>query len=83
MDINTEKIRALASLDDSQFSAALSVIASALGFPPEKAKQAGMNTAFFRALLANASDRDIRSMINKVGKDKIEDIYGKLPPEGR
>ena len=79
MDINTDNIRKLASLDDKDFSSAIYIIATALGFSPEKAKQASSNTAFFRAMLANSSEKDLRNIMNRVGRDKLEDIYGKLP----
>ena len=81
MDINTSNVRKLASLDDKEFSNVIYIIATALGMPPEKAKQASMNTAFFRSLLGNASDSDIKNLLGKVDQKQLESIYGKLPQQ--
>jgi len=82
MDINTSNIRALANLSDSEFSKIVYSIAISMGLPHDKAVNASHNTAFFRMLLANASDKDIENLMGKVGKDKIDGIYSSLDHKG-
>ena len=78
MDINASNVKNLMSLDDKEFSSVIYIIAQAMGLSPEKAKEASMNTAFFRAMLGNASESDIKNMLGNVSPEQLQTIYDKL-----
>lgn len=78
MELNTSNIRSLASLSDGEFSKMVYSIALAMGFSHEKAVEASHNTAFFRILLSNASDSELRSLLGKVDGNKLNEIYGNI-----
>lgn len=79
MSIDTNKVRKLSELDDNEFSSAVYIIATAMGLPPAKAAEASKNTAFFKTILGNASDKDIKNMLGKLSPEQMNDIDKILP----
>ena len=79
MNIDTNKVRKLAELDDNEFSSAVYIIATAMGLSPSKAAEASKNTAFFKSILGNASEKDIKNMLGKLSAEQMKDINQILP----
>ena len=79
MNIDTNKVRKLSELDDNEFASAVYIIATAMGLSPAKAAEASKNTAFFKSILGNASDKDIKNMLGKLSAEQMKDINQILP----
>lgn len=76
-DINaedTQKLRALATLDDETFAAMLSSVLSALGASRNQAAMMKSNSSAIRSMLANASDNDIKKLAYRLGPQKTGEI---------
>lgn len=66
MQLDPSKLRALAQMDDSQFSAMLFTAARAVGLSAEDARAAAANAPAFKKLLQNASNEDLSRLQEKL-----------------
>ncbi len=69
-----QKLRQIATLDDETFSAMLSSVLSALGASRNQTAMMRSNSSAIRAMLANASDNDIKKLAYRLGPQKTSEI---------
>lgn len=66
MQLDPNKLKALADVDDNRFSAMLFAAATAVGLPPEQARAAAANAPAFKKMLKNASQDDLATLGRKL-----------------
>ena len=71
-------VRGAAALDDEQFRQMIRMAATAMGLPPDAVNSAVANAPVIRMMLANASDRDLNQVVNRIGKEKTDEILSKF-----
>lgn len=77
MQLDSNKLKMLAEVDDSRFSAMLYTAAIAAGLPPEQAKAASANAPAIKKMLRNASKEDL-AMLQKKLQSSPSDLIGQL-----
>ncbi len=66
MQLDSNKLKALAEVEDSRFSAMLYAAAITVGLTPDQAKAAAANAPAFKQMLKNASKEDLALLQSKL-----------------
>jgi hypothetical protein len=80
-DISAEevqKLRQAARLDDESFAKLLSAVTRALGASERQISTMLSSSGAVRAMISRASDRDIRSLAARIGREKTSEILGMI-----
>ena len=78
MDRNMEILEKLKNLDDDGLRAIINEVAGAMGMNEGMRRAALSHTGMIRRRLNKASREDLEKAIGMVGKEKAEEIIGKL-----
>ena len=78
MDRNMEILEKLKNLDDDGLRAIINEVAGAMGMNEGMRRAALSHTGMLRRRLNKASREDLEKAIGMVGKEKAEEIIGKL-----
>ena len=78
-DIN--KIRTLATLDKESFTRVISSALSAMGMSKAQVAAISANSEALRAMIARASDSDIKKLAARLGSEKTNELLS-LSPDG-
>lgn len=82
MNIDKDRVRAAAALDEKTLRELISAVVLATGGSEAKAKAMAAAAPFIRSKLANASDEEIASIVNAVGEERALEILKKASPNG-
>ena len=78
---DADKIRALANLDKESFAEVISSALSAMGMNRAQVAALSANSEALRAMIARASDSDIKKLAARLGSEKTNELIG-LSPDG-
>ncbi len=78
---DADKIRALANLDKESFAEVISSALSAMGMNRAQVAALSANSEALRAMIARASDSDIKKLAARLGSEKTNELLG-LSPDG-
>lgn len=78
---DADKIRALANLDKESFAAVIASALSAMGMSKAQVAALSANSEALRAMIARASDSDIKILAARLGSEKTNELLG-LSPDG-
>lgn len=69
-----QKLRQAARLDDESFSKLLFAVTKALGASDRQIGTMMSNGAAIRAMISRSSEKDLRSLARRIGKEKTAEI---------
>ena len=78
---DADKIRAIANLDKESFAEVISSALSAMGMNRAQVAALSANSEALRAMIARASDSDIKKLAARLGSEKTNELLG-LSPDG-
>ena len=78
MEIDRNKLAALANLDDAAFGNIIYSVIMASGGSQSAARSAMTSAPIIKAKLKNASDKELRQIIGFIGEKNAADILGKM-----
>jgi hypothetical protein len=78
MEIDRNKLAALANLDDAAFGNIIYSVIIASGGSQSAARSAMTSAPIIKAKLKNASDKELRQIIGFIGEKNAADILGKM-----
>ncbi|MBE6543080.1 MAG: hypothetical protein E7675_01635 [Ruminococcaceae bacterium] len=78
MEIDRNKLAALANLDDAAFGNIIYSVILASGGSESAARSAMSSAPIIKAKLKNASDKELRQIIGFIGEKNAADILGRL-----
>jgi len=70
------KLRRASELDNESFSKLLFAVTRALGASDRQISMMMSSPGAIRSMIAKASDRDLRSLAGRIGKEKTSEILG-------
>ena len=78
---DADKIRALANLDKESFAQVISSALGAMGMSRSQVAAISANSEALRAMIARASDSDIKKLAARLGSEKTNELLS-LSPDG-
>ena len=78
---DADKIRALANLDRDRFAEIISSALTSMGMSRAQVAAISANSEALRAMIARASDSDIKKLAARLGSEKTNELLG-LSPDG-